>query len=125
MNFSRPLFLILGHLSLILGVAGAFLPILPTTPFLLLATYFYSKSSPRLYNWIINHKVIGKPIREWRDSGVIRPWAKILAVSMIAFALYFRIFKMEVIFPRYFLSFILISMSVFILSRPNSPKKDK
>ena len=54
-----------GILNVALGTLGAFLPILPTTPFLLLAAYCFIRSSDKLYNWLINHKKLGRFIREY------------------------------------------------------------
>jgi hypothetical protein len=53
------LFLIAGHFFLALGLVGAILPILPTTPFLLLAVFFYSKSNSKLHSWLMNNKYFG------------------------------------------------------------------
>ena len=60
-----------GHLFLVLGIIGAFLPVLPTTPFLLLAAFFYSKSSDKIHNWLMNHKYLGPPLKDWHERGVI------------------------------------------------------
>ena len=73
-------FAALGTLFLLLGIAGVFLPILPTTPFLLLATACYARSSRRFYNWLMNHPVFGSLIVEWRAYRSI-PWRiKLVAV---------------------------------------------
>jgi uncharacterized protein len=79
----RVFWIILGLLSLGLGTVGAFLPLLPTVPFLLLAAYSFSKSSERLHYWLINHRVLGPPIIAWRDGGVIGPRAKFMACGSI------------------------------------------
>lgn len=55
-------YIALGSLCFGIGVIGVFFPVLPTTPFLLMASYFYLKSSDFLYNWLMNHKVFGKYI---------------------------------------------------------------
>lgn len=75
---------ILGTLLLILGIIGAFLPIMPTTPFLLLATACYARSSRRFYNYLMNHPAFGPLIVEWRAHRSI-PWKiKIVAITMMA-----------------------------------------
>lgn len=82
-KFWRPLFIALGWLSLALGFIGVFLPILPTTPFVLLAAYFFSRGSERLHGWLLEHRLFGHLIRDWESHGVIRPRAKWLATAMI------------------------------------------
>ena len=73
-----------GLVSLVLAVLGAVLPLLPTTPFVLLAAYCFSRSSPRLHGWLVNHRVAGPMIRNWRDHRAISLRAKILASGMCA-----------------------------------------
>jgi len=71
----------LGTLFLLLGIVGIFMPILPTTPFLLLATACYARSSRRFYNWLMNHPSLGPLIVEWRTYRSI-PWrVKLVAVA--------------------------------------------
>lgn len=74
----------LGTLCVALGVIGAFLPLLPTVPFLLLATFLFANSSPRLHTWIVSHPRFGPVIEDWSRSGAIRPRAKRLATLSIA-----------------------------------------
>jgi len=77
----RYAFAALGTLFLLLGIIGAFLPVLPTTPFLLLATACYARSSRRFYNWLMNHPAFGPLIIEWRTYRSI-PWRiKLVAVA--------------------------------------------
>lgn len=113
-------YLILGHLCLVLGVIGAFLPILPTTPFLLLAAFLYSKSSTRLHKWILSHKYLGPPLQDWQERGVIGVKAKFLATTMIMLLLVFRIPSLNIALGiRIFACIILIGVLIFILSRPS------
>lgn len=73
----------LGTLSLALGVLGIFLPLLPTTPFLLLTAALYFKSSPRLYTWLLNQKHLGPYIRNFRENKAIPLRAKFFSVSLM------------------------------------------
>jgi len=74
-------FAALGTLFLLIGIVGLFVPVLPTTPFLLLATACYARSSRRFYNWLMNHPVFGPLIIEWRTYRSI-PWrVKLVAIA--------------------------------------------
>ena len=73
-----------GHLSVGLAVLGAFLPLLPTTPFLLLAAACYVRASARFYNWLLNTKTFGPMIINWRDHRSVALKHKVMAVVFIA-----------------------------------------
>lgn len=77
-------FLALGYLMVALGFAGAFLPVLPTTPFLILAAGCFARSSPRLENWLLHHPRFGTPLRNWRERGAISRKAKVLSCAGMA-----------------------------------------
>jgi uncharacterized membrane protein YbaN (DUF454 family) len=80
----RTIYFCCGLLSLGIGFIGVFLPVLPTTPFILLAVYFFSKSSERMHHWLVHHPRFGSLIRDWQEHRVIRPRAKWTASVMIA-----------------------------------------
>lgn len=68
MQGKRILYLLLGWFSLISGIIGIFLPLLPTTPFVLLAAWCFSKSSKRFHTWLLNHKFFGPIVHDWQSS---------------------------------------------------------
>lgn len=74
---------IIGILSLGLAIAGIFLPLLPTTPLLLLSAWCFVRSSPRLYEWLINHPRFGEYIRNFRTYRAIPLRVKIVSVTMV------------------------------------------
>lgn len=114
--------LLIGHFFLLLGIVGAILPVLPTTPFLLLAAYFYSKSSNRLHSWILNHKYLGPSINDWEKYGVIGIRSKIFATIMLGMVIIFKMPSLKVALElRVTLITILILVVVFIWSRPSRP----
>ncbi len=76
---ARIIWFFIGGGSLGLGTLGIFLPLLPTVPFYLLAAFGFSKSSTKLHNWMLNHKVFGPEIRNWNESRIIRRRAKLMA----------------------------------------------
>ena len=79
----RYLLMVLGSVALALGVAGIFLPLLPTTPFLLLAAALYFRSSPQLYEWLLSHKYLGPYIRNFRENKAIPLRVKIVSVTLV------------------------------------------
>ncbi|GEN88949.1 YbaN family protein [Oceanobacillus sp. FSL W8-0428] len=81
-----------GSLSLGLGIIGIILPLLPTTPFLLLSAACYAKSSERLYNWLLENKYFGSYIKNYRAGKGIPLKVKITAVSVLWLSLSFTIF---------------------------------
>jgi hypothetical protein len=78
--------LALAHLCLALGLAGIVLPVLPTTPFILLAAFAADRGSPRLHAWLLGHRVFGPVIRDWRASRAVPRHAKMLATALMAVA---------------------------------------
>lgn len=77
------IYLLIGSVSLVLGVLGIFLPVLPTTPFLLLAAALFFRSSPRAYAWLLNHKYLGVYIRNFREDKSIPLHVKIISLSLL------------------------------------------
>lgn len=76
-------FFVLGSVFLLMGVIGLLLPVVPQVPFAILSAYFFSKSSPRIHNWIRNHPVMGNPVRNWEDFRVIQPRMKVISTVMM------------------------------------------
>jgi uncharacterized protein len=78
----RTVYVALGTLSLAIGIVGAFLPVLPTTPFILLALFFYIRSSPRMHAWVMNSRFAGSHVRNVLDGHGIPLSVKVFAVGM-------------------------------------------
>ncbi|MEG1759104.1 MAG: YbaN family protein [Alistipes sp.] len=79
----KSFYILLGSLSLTLGIIGIFVPLLPTTPFLLLAATLFFNSSPRLYVWLTHHKYFGEYIRNYRENHAIPLRAKIVSLTLM------------------------------------------
>jgi uncharacterized protein len=117
----RYLWLALGFTATGCGVVGAALPLLPTTPFLLLAAYAFARSSPRFHGWLLNHRRFGPLIRNWQRHGSIDPASKRLAIFLMAAALIAswllgfsaRVLAVQII--------VLAASATFILTRPSGP----
>ncbi len=80
----RIFWFLIGGSSLSLGTLGIFLPLLPTVPLYLLAAFGFSKSSTKMHNWMLNHKIIGPEIRNWNEKRIINRRAKIMASAGMA-----------------------------------------
>jgi len=79
----RAFWAVLGCLALTLGAIGIVLPLLPTVPFLLLAAFCFARSSTRMHDWLMRHRIFGPPIRDWQRAGAIGRRAKILATGSL------------------------------------------
>jgi hypothetical protein len=76
-----------GTACVVLGLLGLFLPVLPTTPFLLLAAACYARASERFYNWLLNNRTFGPTIREWRRYRSIPYRTKLTAIALMSLTL--------------------------------------
>ena len=112
--------LILGWFFLVLGIIGIPLPLLPTTPFLLLSAFFFSRSSPRLHAWLRTHPVLGKTIRDWEEHKRISLRAKITATIAITilFAISLLLGKLHLAL-KVMLVCIAVGVLFFIWTRPS------
>lgn len=117
----RPIWFATGLAALGLGIAGAFLPLLPTTPFLLLAAFAFARSSPRLYNWLVNHRHFGPMITNWRVHGAISRRAKIAAVCTMAAAVLLSWLTGFSVFIIGLQIAVMAGVALFILTRPDAP----
>lgn len=77
-------YLVLAVASLGAGIVGIFLPVVPTVPFILLATWAAARSSPRLLRWLETHRHFGPHIADWRRGGVVRRQSKWIATALMA-----------------------------------------
>src|SRR5262245_23215345 len=82
----RVLYILLGLFFIGLGVIGAVLPVLPTTPFLLLASFFLVRSSHRLNHWLLRSRLFGGLLRDWQRHRGVRPRTKVTAVAVLLIA---------------------------------------
>ena len=108
-----------GAMAFLLGVIGVFLPIMPTVPFMLLAAFCFARGSQRFHNWLVYHPRFGPPIRDWREYGAVRPWAKFSGIVTMAGSV---IVVILLDLPAVFIAThatILTLVSVFILTRPS------
>lgn len=117
--------IIVGSVSLVLGVLGIFLPMLPTTPFLLLSAAAWVKASPSLYEWLINHRVLGEYIRNFREYRAIPLRVKIISVSLVWLTIGYCIFAVvdEWWWAQVLMTLLATAISWHILSFATLKKK--
>ncbi|NRA46590.1 MAG: YbaN family protein [Oligoflexales bacterium] len=124
---TKPLFMLMGHLATALGVIGIFLPIMPTTPFLLLASYCYSKGSEKFHKWLHNHKHLGPPVKNWEKYGSIPFKVKAFVIPFICLNLVYVTAYVQVsIYIKGLVAAICLGVIGFIATRPshNGPQVD-
>jgi hypothetical protein len=115
-KFKKIILITIGMVALILAIIGIIIPLLPTTPFLLLSAACFLKGSDRMYQWLINHKFFGNYIRNFREHKAIPLKTKVLAVSLLWLTILFSIiFIVQSVYLRILLAAIAIAVSVHIL----------
>lgn len=121
----RWIYLVIGWFFTGLGILGAFVPILPTTPFLLLALWAFSSSSPRMHTWLYHHPRYGKALQDWSRYGVISSRVKVIAITAMvlsALILYLATNNVAVVA----IHFVIMAMvAVYIVSRPTCPPEER
>lgn len=112
----RVFFLVLGTLSLVLGVIGMVLPVLPTTPFILLSAWCYYRSSQRFHDWLINHPRLGPIVEEYANEEGMSKDSKIKALAMTWIAVLFTaVFVLDSVHMRLLIVGLALIGTVVIL----------
>lgn len=120
----RLIWLAAGLICLSLGAIGAVLPLLPTVPFLLLATFCFARSSQRLHDWLVNHRFLGPPIVAWQKGGVIGRRAKFLASGSILATFVVSLWLNASPVVLVIQALVLSGVTFFIWSRPEHLPKE-
>ncbi|WP_413558019.1 YbaN family protein [Bdellovibrio sp. HCB209] len=119
----RSVYFVLGWIFLGLGFIGIFLPLLPTTPFLLLTAFCFSRSSERWHKWLLAQPRLGPFIRDWQNHGVIRLRAKIMATALMVPLVSISLFFADVPnYARISAAVVCSCVLIFIWSRPSTPR---
>ncbi|SPF79581.1 YbaN family protein [Pseudoprimorskyibacter insulae] len=120
-SLRRAFWFTLGAVALILGAIGVVLPVLPTTPFVILAAFCFGRSVPALQIWLENTQTFGPLIADWREHGAIAPRIKALAVAMMvsAFGLSLAMGMSAKVLTIQGLC--LLAAATYVLTRPNGP----
>lgn len=118
---SRPLWLMAGLIATGLAIAGTVLPLVPTTPFLLLASFAFARSSPRLHAWLADHPSFGRLIKNWRRHGSLDRGAKLAAVVAMGLMLMITWLGGLGGLVLAIQGVVLALVALFILTRPTTP----
>lgn len=110
-GLARWLLVTLALVSLLLGLIGLFLPVLPTVPFILLSAWAAARSSPRLLVWLEGHRAFGPMLTEWRRGGVVRRRAKWLATLTMGVSAVFMLLTL----PQRWMALLLIASMACVL----------
>ncbi|MFO7677348.1 MAG: YbaN family protein [Thermoplasmatota archaeon] len=113
----KALLIVAGTLSLALGIIGIFLPLLPTTPFLLLAAACYARGSKKFYFWLINNRWFGNYIKNYQEKKGIPKKVKIFTITLLWITILSTIvFFIKIYWVRILLLFIALGVSIHILT---------
>lgn len=114
-TIKKYLLILLGSISLVLGTIGIFIPVLPTTPFLLLSAFCYLRSSERLYNWLINHRVFGAYIYCYITYKAVPKNTRIGTISFLWLSLIISMILVNNLHIRLFLTAVGIGVTAHVM----------
>lgn len=113
---TKVLLITIGTFFIGVGVVGIFIPILPTTPFLLISAALYARSSKRFYNWLINNKIFGRYIKDYREGKGIPSKLKIITIALLWITIgCSAIFAIDIFWVRVILVIIAIGVTIHII----------
>lgn len=114
----RFLLLSLGWLAIVLGTLGIVLPLLPTTPFVLLAAWCFARSSPRFHHWLLWRSPFGRYLRHWQRHRAMPPGAKGRAIVLIILTFAFSLWLVKLFWLRLLLLVLLAILLLFMWRIP-------
>ena len=113
---ARIAYLVAGHLCLALGVTGVILPVLPGVVFLIGAAACYARGSMRFYNWLLAHKWLGPPVRDWEEHRAMTVKAKVVSIVMLVGGIGISVlFFVKLVWVRVMLGLMAVALSMLIL----------
>jgi uncharacterized membrane protein YbaN (DUF454 family) len=116
----RAILVFVGTIALGLGIVGVFVPVLPTTPFLLLAAACYARASTRLYEWLVGQPSFGPIITEWRRSRSLPPGVKTRALVLVALTFGVSIVLVDALLLRVSLAVFGVLLAAFLYRIPTT-----
>ena len=123
MTLRRAVWFGIGLVAVVMAGLGVALPLLPTTPFVLLAAFAFARSSERWHAWLRDHRVFGPIIENWREHGAISPRAKFLGVITMAAVFGLSLAMNATTTVLAVQALVLTAAAAFVLSRPSPPER--
>jgi len=123
-SLKKWIFILAGWTSLGIGTVGVFIPLLPTTPFLLLAAACFLRSSDRLYRWLMNHRIFGSYIRNYREHRAMSISSKIWVISLLWITFGYSILQVvQILFIQIILFLIALGVTIHIITLKSPPSQ--
>ncbi|MCH4293733.1 YbaN family protein [Shewanella sp. 3B26] len=114
----RSLLLVTGLVSLLLGIAGVFLPLLPTVPFVLLSAFCFARSSERLHRWLLAHPWFSDALNNWEQKKAIRKGLKRKAMLLSSLSFLASIAVVPLVWVKIMLGCMLLALLLYLRSIP-------
>ena len=121
----RIILIIIGWLAVVLATLGVVLPLLPTTPFLLLAAWCFARSSPRFHHWLLYRSWFGSYIRHWQDHRALPPGAKPRALIFIVLTFAVSLYMVNILWVRLLLLVMMCALLFFMWRMPVIDEKQQ
>lgn len=119
---TRPLFLAAGVVLMVVGIVGYFTPGMPGTIFLILAAGCFTRSSPKLESWLLNHPRLGPSVVAWRENGAIPRKIKIIAIGSMAISFVIVLLVHLSLLWTAIVGVALLLSAIYVGTRPEGPK---
>lgn len=119
-SVKRTLFVLVGTFFLAIGFVGIIIPVLPTTPLLLLAAACYLRGSERLHRWMIENRIFGEFIRDYTEGRGIKPRQKVITLAFLWMTISFSaLYLIENLLVRILLFLIAMAVSIHVIALPS------
>lgn len=114
-------FVVLGHICSVLGLIALLVPLVPSTPFFILACSCYAKGSEKFHRMILNNRYCGPAIKNWQKDKSLSRRAKIMALVVLLINVFWGMIILELVTLKIILVIVVLAVTIYVLSRP-SPK---
>ena len=122
-NLKKKIYICVGLLAVGLGIIGAFLPVMPTVPFLLVALFCFERSSKKYHEMILNNKYFGKILRDYYEGKGLTTSVKIKAILFLSCGIGFSFYKVQHLYLRIMLAVIWLGVTIHIVLLKTKPKR--